>query len=57
MTALRAAGLDITPTAFGTVAITTRGAFAGQGKPHPLSGTTYRSERAALAAFRAHERA
>ena len=57
MTVLRAAGLDILPTAFGTVAIVTRAAFAGQGHAHPLSGTTYRTERAALAAFRAYQRA
>jgi len=53
MTALRNAGLDILPTAFGTVAIVTRAAYQGQGQAHPLSGTTYRSTRAALAAFRA----
>lgn len=52
--ALHAAGLEILPTAFGTVAIVTRRAFQGQGHDHPLSGSTHPSAKAARAAFRAH---
>jgi len=50
---IEAAGLELTPTAFGTVAITVqrRCAHSAEVQLHPCAGRTYPNERAAKAAF------
>lgn len=54
-----AAGLEITPTAFGKVAISVQRAYAhlDDVRNHPCADRVYSNERAAKAAFVAAERA
>lgn len=54
---MAAAGLEITPAAFGKVAITARTVCAhdAEAQRHPCAGRAYPNERAAKAAFVAAE--